>query len=71
MNDAKGRECFHRAEDDKKLAKAIESEALLIELLDESETPFKKLSLGGPSRTTATTFRLVDIKLDINFHFTH
>ncbi|QCD77969.1 regulator of nonsense transcripts 1 [Vigna unguiculata] len=57
VNDAKGRECFHRAEDDKKLAKAIESEALLIELLDESETPFKKLSLGGPSRTTATTFR--------------
>ncbi|XP_047170098.1 probable helicase MAGATAMA 3 isoform X2 [Vigna umbellata] len=56
VNDAKERECFHKADDDKKLAKAIESEALLIELLDESNTPFKKLSLGGPSRTTATAF---------------
>lgn len=54
--DAKERECFHNADDDKKLAKAIE-EALLIELLDESESPFKKLSLGGTSRTTTTTFR--------------
>ncbi|KOM52789.1 hypothetical protein LR48_Vigan09g144800 [Vigna angularis] len=71
VNDAKERECFHKADDDKKLAKAIESEALLIELLDESNTPFKKLSLGGPSRTTATAFRLVNISLPINFHFTH
>ncbi|XP_022642994.1 probable helicase MAGATAMA 3 isoform X1 [Vigna radiata var. radiata] len=71
VNDAKERECFHKADDDKKLAMAIECEALLIELLDESETPFKKLSLGGPSRTTATTFRLVNISLPINFHFTH
>nr|KYP76035.1 putative ATP-dependent helicase C29A10.10c [Cajanus cajan] len=51
---AKERDCFHSADDDKKLSKAIE-EALLIELLDES--PFKKLSLGSTSRTTGTTFR--------------
>ncbi|RZB50671.1 putative helicase MAGATAMA 3 [Glycine soja] len=40
-----------------KLAKAIEEEALRIEIPDESESPFKKLSLRGTSRTTATTFR--------------
>ncbi|RZB81159.1 helicase sen1-like [Glycine soja] len=59
VNDAKERGCFHNADDDKKLAKAIEEESLLIELLDEYESPFKKLSLGSTSRTrtTATTFR--------------
>ncbi|KAK8468674.1 hypothetical protein PHAVU_006G085200 [Phaseolus vulgaris] len=57
VNHAKERECFHKAEDDKKLGQAIENEALLMELLDESETPFKKLSLGGTSRPTPTTFR--------------
>ncbi|KHN14986.1 Helicase SEN1 [Glycine soja] len=58
VNDAKERGCFHNADDDKKLAKAIEEESLLIELLDEYESPFKKLSLGSTSRTrtTATTF---------------
>ncbi|KAL5170750.1 putative helicase MAGATAMA 3 [Glycine soja] len=60
VNDAKERGCFHNADDDKKLAKAIEEESLLIELLDEYESPFKKLSLGSTSRTrtTATTFRI-------------
>ncbi|KAL2333166.1 hypothetical protein Fmac_014379 [Flemingia macrophylla] len=54
--DAKERECFHEADDDKKLSKAVE-EVLLVELLNESETPFKKLSIGGTSQTTGTTFR--------------
>ncbi|CAJ1960717.1 unnamed protein product [Sphenostylis stenocarpa] len=59
VNGAKERKCFHNAEDDKKLAKAVENEAMLIELLDdESESPFKKLSLGETSRTTATTFSM-------------
>lgn len=57
VNDAKERGCFHNADDDKKLAKAIEEEALRIEIPDESESPFKKLSLRGTSRTTATTLR--------------
>jgi len=57
INDAKERECFHEAEDDKKLAQAIKNETLLTELLDGSETPFKKLSLGGTSRATPNTFR--------------
>lgn len=38
--DAKTRDCFYNAEDDKKLALAIE-----LELLEESESRFKKLSL--------------------------
>ncbi|KAK7305619.1 hypothetical protein VNO77_43525 [Canavalia gladiata] len=54
VNDAKRKECFHNAVDDRKLAEAIE-EALLTELLDESQSSFKKLSLRGTSETTATT----------------
>ncbi|XP_027334128.1 uncharacterized protein LOC113848912 [Abrus precatorius] len=56
VHDAEGKECFHNADDDKKLAEAIE-EALFIELLDESESPFKKLSLRDTSPTTASTSR--------------
>ncbi|RDX70408.1 putative helicase MAGATAMA 3, partial [Mucuna pruriens] len=57
VDDAKERGCFHNADDDKKLGKAIEEALLIEELLDDSESRFKKLSLGAKSRTTATTFR--------------
>ncbi|PNX88413.1 DNA-binding protein smubp-2, partial [Trifolium pratense] len=40
--DAKRRDCFHNANENKKLAGAIE-----LELLEESESRFKKLTLGG------------------------
>ncbi|KAI4299679.1 hypothetical protein L6164_033113 [Bauhinia variegata] len=42
--DARSRGCFYDADDDKNLAHAIEV-ALLEELLDETESPFKSLSL--------------------------
>ncbi|XP_061360505.1 helicase sen1-like [Gastrolobium bilobum] len=55
--DAKERGCFHNADDDKKLAEAIEDTLLEIELLDGPESPFRKLSLRDKSVTTATTSR--------------
>ena len=58
--DAMKRDCFHNADDDKKLAKAIEDALLEIQLLDELETPLKSLSLQERSETaTATTSRYV------------
>ncbi|MED6147954.1 hypothetical protein PIB30_048704 [Stylosanthes scabra] len=50
--DAKKRGCFHNASEDKKLGQVIEDALFEIELLDESESTFKKLSLG-----TKTEFR--------------
>ncbi|RDX62227.1 putative helicase MAGATAMA 3, partial [Mucuna pruriens] len=44
--DAKVRGCFHNADEDKKLASAIEIAAIELELLEESESRFNKLSLG-------------------------
>ncbi|XP_058787783.1 uncharacterized protein LOC131662105 isoform X2 [Vicia villosa] len=55
--DAKERGCFHNADEDKKLAEAIEDALLEIELLDEPELPFKKLSLQDRSGRFATTSR--------------
>ncbi|CAK8566184.1 unnamed protein product [Lathyrus sativus] len=55
--DAKERGCFHNADEDKKLAEAIEDALLEIELLDEPESPFKKLSLQDRSERFATTSR--------------
>lgn len=57
--DAKERECFHNADEDPKLAEVIEDTLLEIELLDESESPFKNLSLQDRSERTgrATTSR--------------
>ncbi|WJX63857.1 hypothetical protein P8452_48692 [Trifolium repens] len=45
--DAKRRDCFHNANENKKLAVAIEDVLFELELLEESESPFKKLTLGG------------------------
>ncbi|KAK2376786.1 P-loop containing nucleoside triphosphate hydrolase superfamily protein [Trifolium repens] len=46
--DAKKRDCFHNANENKKLAVAIEGVLFELELLEESESPFKKkLTLGG------------------------
>ncbi|KAL5102077.1 hypothetical protein RYX36_006404 [Vicia faba] len=47
--DAKIRDCFHNADEDKKLDQAIEDALFEVELLEESELPFQKLSLGGKS----------------------
>lgn len=46
-----GRNCFQDANDDKKLAVAIEDVLFEIKLLEETESPFKKLSIGGKSTT--------------------
>ncbi|RHN56813.1 putative P-loop containing nucleoside triphosphate hydrolase [Medicago truncatula] len=50
--DAKRRDCYHNADEDKKLARVIDDVLFEIELLEESESPFKKLSLCEKSETT-------------------
>ncbi|RHN56804.1 putative P-loop containing nucleoside triphosphate hydrolase [Medicago truncatula] len=53
--DAKRRDCFHNAAENKKLARAINDVLFEIKLLDGSESPFKKLSLGGKSEKPTTS----------------
>lgn len=43
--DAKRRDCLHNADEDKKLDQAINDILFKLELLDRSESTFKKLSL--------------------------
>ena len=57
--DAKKRGCFHNADEDKKLARAIKDASFEIELLDELESPFKKLSLGDKPNSSASSSRYV------------
>jgi senataxin len=45
--DAKKRECFHDADDDKELVQAINDALLQLQLIDENESPFMKLTLGN------------------------
>ncbi|KAK2430636.1 P-loop containing nucleoside triphosphate hydrolase superfamily protein [Trifolium repens] len=45
--DAKKRDCFHNAEDDENLARAIKNVLLNPRLFEEFEPPFKKRNLGG------------------------
>ncbi|RDX62226.1 putative helicase MAGATAMA 3, partial [Mucuna pruriens] len=52
--DAKKRDCFHNAHDDKKLARVIEDAVFEVELLEESESRFKKLNLRGKSEISWT-----------------
>ncbi|KAL5102072.1 hypothetical protein RYX36_006399 [Vicia faba] len=47
-------------EDDKKLARAIGYVLFEHNLLEEPESPFKKLSLGGNSETATTYYRCVE-----------
>ena len=47
--EAKKRDCFHTADEDKKLAKVIEDVVTELEQLEESESAFKKFSLGEKS----------------------
>ncbi|CAI8586121.1 unnamed protein product [Vicia faba] len=47
--DAKRRHCFHNANKDKKLSGAIEDALFEVELLEESESSFRELSLGEKS----------------------
>ncbi|CAJ2652924.1 unnamed protein product [Trifolium pratense] len=53
--DAKRRDCFHNANENKKLAGAIKDVLFEIELLEEIESPFKKLSIGEKSETPTTS----------------
>lgn len=55
--DAKKRDCFHNADEDKKLSRAIEDVLFEIELLEESESSFKKLTIGGKSEISAISSR--------------
>ncbi|XP_003616118.3 helicase sen1 [Medicago truncatula] len=50
--DAKQRNCFHNADEDKKLDQVIEDACFEFELLDESESAFNKLSIRDKSETT-------------------
>jgi len=45
--DAKNRDCFHNAEEDKKLAQAIKDVLPELQQLEKFESPFKKRRLGG------------------------
>ncbi|XP_027368476.1 uncharacterized protein LOC113874453 [Abrus precatorius] len=55
--DAKQRDCFHNAAEDKKLGQAIEDALFEIELLEEPESPFKKLSLRDKYKKATTSSR--------------
>ncbi|ESW13974.1 hypothetical protein PHAVU_008G242200 [Phaseolus vulgaris] len=44
--DAKKRDCFHNADDDKRLSQAIDMAAFELDLLEETDSRFKKLRLG-------------------------
>jgi len=50
--DAKQRNCFHNADEDKKLNQVIEDAFLEFELLDDSASAFNKLSIRDMSETT-------------------
>ncbi|XP_050908466.1 helicase sen1 [Lathyrus oleraceus] len=52
--DAKRRGCFHNVLDDKKLAQAVDYVLFEQKLLEEPESPFMKLSLGGNSEAAIT-----------------
>lgn len=54
--DAKNRDCFYSADEDKNLAQVIEDALLEIELL-EPESLLKQLSLGKKSESTTTSSR--------------
>ncbi|MED6147956.1 hypothetical protein PIB30_048706 [Stylosanthes scabra] len=60
--DAKERNCFHNAEEDKKLALAIAKS--LFDLEHSLEEPFKKLSLWDNSNTPSTSFRVHKPRLE-------
>jgi senataxin len=53
--DAKKRDCFHNANENKKLARAIKDVLFELKLLEEIDSPFKKLSIGEKSETSTTT----------------
>ncbi|XP_054799381.1 helicase SEN1-like [Prosopis cineraria] len=45
VNDAKQRDCFHNADDDQNLARAIKDALLELELVDKSKSSFKSLRI--------------------------
>ncbi|KAL2317322.1 hypothetical protein Fmac_031198 [Flemingia macrophylla] len=56
--DAKKRDCFHNADDDKKLVRAIELAVFELELLEGSDqSRFKKINLDDKSETATTLCR--------------
>jgi dienelactone hydrolase len=50
--DAKERDCFHNADEDKKLDQAIKDACFEFELLDDSASAFNKLSIRDMSETS-------------------
>jgi len=57
VHDAMKRDCFHNVGEDKKLAGAIEDVLFELRLLEESESPFRKLSLRENSKASTAFFR--------------
>ncbi|CAL5189948.1 unnamed protein product [Lathyrus oleraceus] len=55
--DAKRRNCYHEAGEDPKLARVIEDVVFELEILGESESKFKKLSLCEDPETESTSYR--------------
>ncbi|XP_054789627.1 probable helicase MAGATAMA 3 [Prosopis cineraria] len=54
VNDAKQRRCFHNADDDQNLAGAIRNAIRELELVDESKSPFKSLTIRDKAESAAT-----------------
>ncbi|XP_054789621.1 helicase sen1-like [Prosopis cineraria] len=61
INDAKQRGCFHNADDDKNLSRAIKDALLELELIDESKSPFKSLSIKDKTKKSETEVHLVAV----------
>lgn len=55
--DAKRRDCYHNVDEDKKLGRVIDDVLFELELVEESESSFKKLSLCEITERTATSTR--------------
>jgi hypothetical protein len=55
--DAKKRDCYHDADEDKKLARVFDDVLFELELLEDSESKFKKLSLCEKSEIDGSSSR--------------
>ncbi|WJX58554.1 hypothetical protein P8452_43997 [Trifolium repens] len=64
--DAKKRNCFHNADEDKKLGQVIEDALFEFELLDDSASPFNKLNIRDMSGTSAFTSKPLTVWRRVN-----
>ncbi|XP_004503077.1 helicase SEN1-like [Cicer arietinum] len=60
--DAKRRDCYHNVDEDKKLGRVIDDVLFELELVEESESSFKKLSLCEITERTATSTRPMKLR---------